>query len=152
MDLRAVAIGQIVVLIVFGITWVGTGLNDTTGSDPGDAATVAVILGSLPAFVTGVIAGLVAAARPKIRRVLLIGFALLAAIGAGVLYSFVAPRCGIEVDGTSGLLSRGESCANSWKDAAGIFLGAEFAIAFQFVAAWLFAGMVRKYPLRRPVP
>lgn len=145
-DLRALAIGQGVVFVVFVITWVTTRFDDTSGRSPGDAATVAAVAASLPAFVTGLIAGLAASSRPKIRRGLLIGFALFAALGAGALYAFAAPRC------QSVELILPPRCPGSWKDAVGIFLGAEFGIAFQAVVAWLFAGIGRKYPLRRPAP
>lgn len=116
----------------------------------GDAAAILTILASLPAFVTGVVAGFLGRSRPKIRRGLMIAFAVLASLGAFALYAFAAPRCVVQGDAV-GVLSRGVSpCGPSWKDAAGAFAGAEVAIAFQAVVAWLFATMARKYPLRGP--
>ena len=133
------AIGQIVVMVVFVAAWIATRFDDTTGVSLNEIATVVGTLGSLPAFLTGVVAGLVAARKPKLRRGLLIGFALSIALAAVALYVATPHVC-----------SDASSCSESWKDAFGAFLGAEFAIAFQGVVAWLFAGIARKYPLRMP--
>ncbi len=101
---------------------------------------------SLPAFFSGVVAGLVASRAPRTRRAILIGFAALACSAAWFLYDRVAPHCD-----TFGDVPLDARCAGlpSWKDALGAFLGADVAIFFQAVVTTLFAAIARKYPLRR---
>ena len=143
-DFRGLALGQLAVAVVVLITWVTTGLDETTGTSFDEFLSVVAIAGSLPAFVTGMVAGLFAPSRPQVRRGILIGFALLVSLAVVALYLNGPHPCQTSEQGFAA------SCSESWKDAVGGFLGAEFAIAFQAVVAWLFAGIARKYPLRRP--
>lgn len=138
------AIGQLVVAVVFVITWVTTGLDETTGTSFDEFLSVVAIVGSLPAFVTGIVAGLLARSRPQIARGILIGFALFVSVAVLMLYMNAPRPCHNLEQGFAA------SCPESWKDAVGGFVGAEFAIASQLVVTWLFAAIARKYPLRRP--
>lgn len=142
--MRALALGQLAVAVVFFSAWVTTGLDETTGTSFGEFVSIVTIVGSLPAFVSGMVAGLLGTRRPQLRRGILVGFALLVSAAVVFLYSNAPRPCHSSAPGFAA------SCPNSWKDAVGGFLGAEFAIAFQAVVAWLFAGIARKYPLRGP--
>lgn len=135
-------------VVAFALCWWVTGFDDTPGRNMGDLAAVVAITLSLPGFLTGLIAGFVTTRVPSLRRALLVGFAIAACGFAWFLYDKGPQHCDTFRD-----LPVHSRCAGlpSWKDALGAFVGAEMAILFQAVVAKLFAGVARKYPLRRPV-
>lgn len=147
-DVKAIVIGQVLVVLAFLACWWVTGFDDTPGRDLVDHATIVGITLSIPAFLSGVVAGGIVRKSPRTRRILMIAFAVVACAAAWFLYDKGPAHCDNRV------LPINSRCAGSpsWKDAVGAFLGAEFAIAFQAGFAWLSAGLARKYPLRRPAP